>query len=207
MRVRCPRCQRPDGHCLCAHIPALDSRTRILILQHPRESRHPWNTGRLAALGLRNARLLVGERFDPELWQNPALRHVLLFPGPTAVAPSPSLAPPGDRRHLQLVVPDGTWRKVRGLLSANPSLSALPRIMLADAPPSAYGVRKTREPGAVATVEAIALTLAALEAPTDFSPLLAPLRVLVERQQASMARAEPRTCRKPEHEAGGRRGA
>lgn len=182
-RPLCSRCRRPDGHCLCAHIPSLASRTRILILQHPQESRHPWNTGRLAALGLRNARLIVGERFDPALWQTRAMNSWLLFPGSAAAAPS-ALALPSDPRPLQLIVPDGTWRKVRGLLGANPTLAALPRVMLADPPPSAYGVRQTGEPGAVATVEAIALMLQELEAPRDFSALLAPMHALVERQHA-----------------------
>lgn len=187
-RASCPHCLRPGGHCLCAFIPSLASRTRILILQHPLESRHPLNTARLAALGLRNARLIVGERFDPALWQTPAMASWLLFPGPAAVAPS-ALAGLPDSRALQLVVPDGTWRKARGLLSANPTLAALPRVMLADPPPSAYGVRRASEPGAVATVEAIALVLQTLEPARDFSTLLDPLYALVERQKSAAARA------------------
>ena len=62
-RAQCPRCQRPQSHCLCALIPQLPSRTRVLILQHPEESRHALNTARLAALGLVNGELQVGEQF------------------------------------------------------------------------------------------------------------------------------------------------
>uniref|UniRef100_UPI000F01DF4F DTW domain-containing protein n=1 Tax=Pseudomonas viridiflava TaxID=33069 RepID=UPI000F01DF4F len=51
-RVCCERCQRPASHCLCALIPRLDSRTRVLVLQHPSEVNHALNTARLAALGL-----------------------------------------------------------------------------------------------------------------------------------------------------------
>src|SRR5690606_8570550 len=63
-RPTCSRCQRPLSHCLCSLIPDLDSRTRVLILQHPSEASHALNTARLAALGLRNAELRVGEVFD-----------------------------------------------------------------------------------------------------------------------------------------------
>lgn len=60
-RARCKRCLRPVPHCLCALIPQLDSRTRVLILQHPDEAGHALNTARLAALGLINAQLRVGK--------------------------------------------------------------------------------------------------------------------------------------------------
>lgn len=59
-RPRCERCQRPLDHCLCSLIPALGSRTRVILLQHPSESAHALNTARLAALGLSNAELRVG---------------------------------------------------------------------------------------------------------------------------------------------------
>ncbi len=49
-RPRCERCQRPLDHCLCPLIPALDSRTRVILLQHPSETAHALNTARLAAL-------------------------------------------------------------------------------------------------------------------------------------------------------------
>ena len=45
-RARCERCLRPQSHCLCALIPQLDSRTRVLVLQHPGEVSHALNTGR-----------------------------------------------------------------------------------------------------------------------------------------------------------------
>ncbi|GAB3088843.1 tRNA-uridine aminocarboxypropyltransferase [Bordetella muralis] len=71
-------------HCLCALIPSLDSRTRVLVLQHPEESRHALNTGRLAVLGLRNAALHVGRKFDAALWSAGQYEPCLLFPGEEA---------------------------------------------------------------------------------------------------------------------------
>ncbi|MCR3765182.1 DTW domain-containing protein, partial [Pseudomonas aeruginosa] len=52
-RSRCERCARPASHCLCALIPSLPSRTRVLVLQHPSEVGHALNTAGLAVLGLR----------------------------------------------------------------------------------------------------------------------------------------------------------
>ena len=73
-RIRCERCARPASHCLCALIPSLPSRTRVLVLQHPSEVGHALNTAGLAVLGLRNAELRVGERFAEETWRVPGYR-------------------------------------------------------------------------------------------------------------------------------------
>lgn len=184
-RPSCPRCRRPLSHCLCALIPRLDSRTRVLILQHPDESGHALNTARLAALGLVNAELLVGETFGDELaarLAEPAYRSVLLFPGEQAVQP----APRGKTEPLQLVVPDGTWRKARKLLYLNPALENLPRLCLPEGLTSRYRVRKAPQPGALSTLEAIVETLGRLEPGQDFTPLLRPFEALIDGQIRAM---------------------
>jgi len=184
-RIHCPRCHRPQSHCLCPLIPSLDSRTRVLLLQHPSEVNHALNTARLAALGLNNAELIVGEVFEhlPALLNQPGYRTCLLFPGEDA-QPVQAYGPSDDP--LLLVVPDGTWRKARKLLHLNPSLAALPRVTLADGGVSRYRLRKAPGPGALSTVEAIVQALQVLEAPMSFEPLLRPFEALIEGQIAAM---------------------
>ncbi|NMY05786.1 DTW domain-containing protein [Pseudomonas sp. WS 5059] len=184
-RPQCPRCLRPTTHCLCALIPRLDSRTRVLLLQHPSEVNHALNTARLAALGLVNAQLVVGEIFEDlqTLLNPPGYQARLLFPAEDAQplqAYSPSSQP------LLLVVPDGTWRKARKLLHLNPLLAALPRVTLAEGAVSRYRLRKAPGPGALSTVEAIVQALQVLEAPQSFEPLLRPFEALIEGQIAAM---------------------
>ena len=184
-RPQCPRCLRPTTHCLCALIPSLHSRTRVLLLQHPSEVNHALNTARLAALGLVNAQLVVGEIFEDlqTLLNPPGYQARLLFPAEDAQplqAYSPSSQP------LLLVVPDGTWRKARKLLHLNPLLAALPRVTLAEGAVSRYRLRKAPGPGALSTVEAIVQALQVLEAPQSFEPLLRPFEALIEGQIAAM---------------------
>ena len=187
-RPTCSRCQRPLSHCLCPLIPDIDSLTRVLILQHPSEVGHALNTARLAALGLRNAELRVGEVFDdlPQLLVQPGYRACLLFPGEKAVALS-AYAP--EEKPLLLVVPDGTWRKARKLLHLNPLLAALPRVSLATVVPSRYRLRKAPEEGALSTIEAVVAALDTLEAPKGFEALLRPFDALIEGQIAAMGEA------------------
>ncbi|KIP96720.1 MULTISPECIES: DTW domain-containing protein [Pseudomonas] len=186
-RPRCSRCKRPESHCLCALIPDLPSRTEILVLQHPDEVDHALNTANLAVLGLRNARLRVGEVFeDLSLWlAHPDHRTCLLFPGDDA-QPLDSLVDEPDGRPLRLVVPDGTWRKARKLLHLNPALAALPRVTLSDVPPSRYRLRKAPMQGSLSTLEAIVAALNVLEAPADYQALLKPFDALIEGQIAAM---------------------
>ncbi|CAD5109650.1 tRNA-uridine aminocarboxypropyltransferase [Zestomonas carbonaria] len=185
-RPSCPRCARPLDHCLCALIPSLDSRARVLILQHPSETRHALNTARLAALGLRNAELLVGERFDDleERLARPGYRSCLLFPGEQA-QPLAGFAEQGVEP-LLLVVPDGTWRKARKLLYLNPSLEALPRVALPEGLTSRYRLRKAPMEGALSTLEAVVAALEIVEAPRRYDALLAPFEALIDGQIAAM---------------------
>ncbi|SDH42334.1 DTW domain-containing protein YfiP [Pseudomonas flavescens] len=186
-RPRCSRCKRPESHCLCALIPDLDSRTGILVLQHPDEVDHALNTANLAVLGLRNARLRVGERFDdlPAWLASPYYRSCLLFPGDDA-QPLSRLVEDADDRPVRLVIPDGTWRKARKLLHLNPALAALPRVGLEHVPPSRYRLRKAPMQGSLSTLEAIVAALNVLEAPADYRALLKPFDALIEGQIAAM---------------------
>ena len=178
---------RPQTHCLCALIPQLDSRTRVLLLQHPSEVSHALNTARLAALGLTHAQLRVGEVFDDldQLINQPGYQARLLFPGEdTQVLTAYELA--DKSLPLLLVVPDGTWRKVRKLLHLNPMLAQLPRVTLPQGAVSRYRLRKAPGPGALSTLEAIVQALEILEAPTSFAPLLRPFEALIEGQIEAM---------------------
>ncbi|MGH8436881.1 MAG: tRNA-uridine aminocarboxypropyltransferase [Pseudomonas sp.] len=186
-RPQCPRCSRPVSHCLCPLIPALESRTRVLILQHPSEVKHALNTARLAALGLTNAELVVGEVFPDlaGLLERPGYQTCLLFPGehtqPLNESPSVRAGVP-----LLLVVPDGTWRKANKLLHLNPALAALPRVMLPAGSVSRYRLRKAPMAGALSTLEAIVQALEIIEAPASFADLLRPFEVLIEGQIEAM---------------------
>ncbi|MCQ4311625.1 DTW domain-containing protein [Pseudomonas stutzeri] len=181
-RPQCPRCQRPLSHCLCLLIPSLASRTQVLILQHPSETGHALNTARLAALGLTNAELRVGESFE-DLPVDDGTDSFLLFPGVDAV-PLEQLAKRVEP--LRLIVPDGTWRKARKLLHLNPSLAALPRVALPAGLVSRYRLRKAPMSGALSTLEAIVTALNTLEGAGRFDPLLRPFEALIEAQIDAM---------------------
>jgi DTW domain-containing protein YfiP len=162
--------------------------TRVLILQHPRERHVPINTVRLARLSLPDATLRRGVELDTD----PVVADVLagrggwppayvLYPGPDAIdlAVAP---PPGP---ITLIALDGTWWQASKLLKRNPGIAALPKVRLAPAAPSRYRIRREPHDHCVATIEALAMALRALEGDADddrFSRLLAPFDAMVEHQ-------------------------
>ena len=60
----CAGCSRPTSVCLCDAIAKRATRTRVVILQHPRESDVPINTARLVELQLEGAERHVAVKLD-----------------------------------------------------------------------------------------------------------------------------------------------
>ena len=184
MRPSCRGCGRALVTCVCDLITALPTRTRILLLQHPRERRVAIGTARMAHLALPNSQLRVGTDFADD----PEVRAVLtgssatyvLFPGHGA-APVEQLT---RHRAVTLIVLDGTWWQARKLLKLNPAIAALPRVAFRPRQPSAYTIRREPAEFCVSTIEALAEALTVLEPEGGpFARLLDPFHAMVERQQ------------------------
>lgn len=179
-RAVCPRCRRPEVVCYCRHVRPLATRTRVVILQHPRERDVPINTARIAALCLPDAVLEVGLDWSrlPAL-SDPARPAVLLYPGEGAI--DVEKEPPAGP--VTLVVVDGTWAQAQSVVRKNPRLAALPRYAFRPAAPSDYRIRREPHESYVSTIEALARVLGALEGdPERFATMLDPFRAMVEAQ-------------------------
>lgn len=180
----CSDCGRPRVVCLCSVLRRISTRTRVAILQHPRERDVPINTARLVELQLDEAEVHVGIRLE----QLPRLRAqladatrpaILLYPGEGArdLALEPPLGP------VTLCVLDGTWWQAKKLFQLNPQLAELPRYTLWPSAPSRYRIRREPAEYCVSTIEAIAQALELLE-PGGFEreALLRPFDAMVEHQ-------------------------
>jgi DTW domain-containing protein YfiP len=197
-RTCCARCGRPQVVCVCSHVTPLPTRTRVMLLQHPREHRVGVGTARLAHLSLPASSLHVGLDFDGDS----AVRGVLasdapayvLFPGDGAI----DVAALPRARALTLIVLDGTWWQARKLLRLNPMLAALPRVAFTPQRLSDYRIRRQPAAHCVSTIEALAETLSALEPEAGpFDRLLDPFRAMVARQEWYAAEVRSQRHRQP----------
>lgn len=198
-RAICDGCGRPPSVCWCAHAVSLRSRTRVVILQHPREERVAIGTVAIAARCLPDAVVARDVAFPPDalralLYGDPARPPVLLFPSDDAR----DLRADPFPHDVSLVVLDGTWTLAGKLLKLNPLLRDLPRVRFTPAQPSNYRIR--REPAAhcVATIEALAEALGVLEnEPTRYQQLLAPFDAMVDHQIRCAQETTPRRRTRP----------
>jgi tRNA-uridine aminocarboxypropyltransferase len=157
LETRCPRCLLLPRVCLCADIPTLPTRTRILVVRHHLERWRSSNSGRLAHLALPNSAIIDHGGIAGVAALPPLDGAWLLFPEgePVTTAPVP---PP-----RQLVVLDATWSQARRMYRKLAGLRGLPILRLPDAPMPPARLRESPAPGRVSTIEAIARALRLLE--------------------------------------------
>jgi DTW domain-containing protein YfiP len=166
---------------LCAELPYVDSKLQIVIVRHVREERLTSNTGRLAALMLRNVRIVPYGGSEP--FDEGSLRGDgawLLYPG--AEPPQP----PG--RPQRLVLLDATFRQTRRMHRKISALRRLPQCALSASELRIPGRRTAPRADGLSTIEAIAAALAQFETPDLAVPLMAAYAEFVRRADLSAGR-------------------
>lgn len=198
-RAICAGCGRPPSVCWCAQAVSLRTRTRVVILQHPREARVAIGTVAIAARCLPEALVDRAVVFPPErlaalLHGDPARPPVLLFPTDDAR----DLRAEPFAHDVTLVLLDGTWTLAARLLKLNPALRELPRVRFTPAAPSRYRIRREPEAHCVASIEALAEALGVLERdPVRYAGLLAPFEAMVDHQIRCARDHHPRRRTRP----------
>ncbi len=188
-RDLCPRCARPRVVCYCAHVREVPTRTRVVIIQHPREADVPINTARIARLCLPNSELVVTVEADREALVRALVERAkeggvgLLFPG-DETRDIRDLAEDSQGQRT-LVVIDGTWWQASKVLKKSPALASLPRYGIVPQSPSNYRIRKEPSIECLSTIEALCEALSAIEGPSvDVRAMLAPFDAMVDFQLA-----------------------
>ena len=126
-RQVCSTCKRPPSVCYCSALVQVANRIKVLIIQHPLEQKHPFNTGRMVHLCLTNSDLIVAEDLsDERLDEILSVPSALLYPSLIWLPKVEQL----NSKIEQLIVIDSNWNKSKKMLHINPRLQALPRLSL-----------------------------------------------------------------------------
>jgi DTW domain-containing protein YfiP len=169
--------------CWCGDLRPVDSQTHVVFIQHPRETKVPISTCRMAHLSLPNSELHIGLSAvgNPRLEALCASGEVaVLFPSDGATDVATLARPPKN-----LVVVDGTWSNAKKVVEKCPLLSTLPRLSFQPEKPGNYRIRKEPEAHCLSTIEAVTYVLESLEkSPGRFVPLLQVFDAMVDRQLA-----------------------
>lgn len=160
--------------CICKFIPALNFRTRVVLVVHAKELKRTTNTGRLAIQALRNSQLCVRgeskERLDLSGLLSPEYRSCLLYPSEDA-SDLREFADNGDARPVQLFVPDGNWRQAGKVHLRHPELARVPRVKIVQPNLAQYHLRREHLVEGMSTLEAVAQALTVLEGDVAVQPL------------------------------------
>lgn len=218
--MTCATCFKPEPLCVCDTVAPVETRHRVLILQHPQEQEEVLGTARLATLQLPQSRLRIGLSWpnlglalamkagetggewpaDPRSW---GVLYLGSAKGATAEnretasplrlldrkgEPEPAAAQAALGNTLAgIIVLDGTWSQAKTLWWRNPWLLKCRRLVLTPRFRSGYGrLRREPRPESLATLEAIALTLAELAGDEALFPrITAPFQALLSRVRAA----------------------
>ncbi|MBA0558242.1 hypothetical protein Golob_015270 [Gossypium lobatum] len=212
-RQICSHCDRPLPVCLCYALPAtpLPTKTKILIIRHPHESRHKLNTTPLISKTLLNATTVSSRRLLPHHLPNQSPPAIYLFP-PSPTAPAVTLSQLKSSNLLNyettpllLIVFDATWKHAKEMVSASEGvLKGLAlRVCLDGVDENVTGgsiydnelvLRKEPFGGCVSTLEAVARCLGVIEPNGDEvqGVLIGVLREMVRLQAGFLKPLKPR---------------
>jgi DTW domain-containing protein YfiP len=193
MAPECPSCQKPMPLCICDSIEPIESRTSLLILQHPQEQDRALGTARLTVLHFENAVLKIGLSWpslskalgrpvhDPSRW-------AVLYLGSAKVAALDTdrdivaINRKGEVEENQrtilkdiegVVLLDGTWSQAKALWWRNAWMLKCQRVILGPKHPSLYGkLRREPRSDGLSTIEAAAMLLSGLEKRPDIAQTL-----------------------------------
>ena len=162
-RSICYHCYRPKTSCMCSHITPLETKTRFVILMHPKEFRKTKNgTGHFTNLSLTNCEMHVGVDFS----QNEKINEIIdnhtcyvLYPSDTSIKLNEqSISKEGKGIVLFLI--DSTWPCSRAMLRASPNIDALQKVSFTHTKSSAFIFKEQPQNYCLSTMES---TLCVLE--------------------------------------------
>ena len=155
---------RPSSSCICKYTNPRKTKTRFIILMHPKEYKKEKNgTGHMTKLQLENSEIIVGIDFTKnkrvnEILNNKQINSFLLYPGKdnfnlSTRKSSEIISFMGDTPYLFLL--DGTWPCARKMLKLSKNLQKLKRVSFDNKIKSKFIFKQQPDPLCLGTIESV----------------------------------------------------
>lgn len=168
-RERCYRCYRPLSSCMCPHVKPLVTRTKFVILMHPKEFKKTKNgTGHLTHLSLPNSQLYIDVDFSDHsavnaLIDDPKNLCYLLYPGDESVnLNTQTIDAPG--KQVVIFILDSTWPCSVKMLRLSTNLQSIPRLSFTHTKSSRFQIKEQPKEFCLSTIESTLTVLELLHA-------------------------------------------
>ncbi|WP_294963877.1 tRNA-uridine aminocarboxypropyltransferase [Sulfurimonas sp.] len=195
-REKCYKCYRPTSSCMCKHVHNVKTKTKFVILMHPKEFKKVKNgTGHLTHLALQNSELFVGVDFSNHQKINEIIAShdsYVLYPSKEALNISHNN--PYTKRDMAIFIIDSTWSCSLKMLRESKNLQALRHISFDSTKLSQFKIKQQPSEFCLSTIES---TLSVLELlnkheiekilENDLEKFLNPFEKMIEYQQNIIA--------------------
>ncbi|WP_262494871.1 tRNA-uridine aminocarboxypropyltransferase [Lacinutrix jangbogonensis] len=162
-RIKCYKCMSPKSTCICKYIRPFQTKTRFIILMHPKEYKKEKNgTGHMTKLQLENSEIIVGVDFTNNNRVNEILTKekssFLLYPGKDnfnlSLRKSSEInSIMGNNPHIFIL--DGTWPCARKMLKLSKNLQKLNRVSFDNKIKSKFIIKQQPEALCLSTIESV----------------------------------------------------
>ena len=198
-RNKCYKCRRPSSTCICKHLSPFHTKTRFIILMHPKEYKKEKNgTGHMTQLQLENSEIIVGVDFTNNKRVNEILAKetsssFLLYPGKENFNLSIRKGSEinsfmGNNPHIFLL--DGTWPCARKMLKLSKNLQELKRVSFDNKIKSKFIIKQQPESLCLSTIESVYTVLNLLKEGDlehcETKDFLSPFEKMIEYQLESI---------------------
>lgn len=170
MGERCYHCFKPASACYCDDIVAVETGVKFVFLMHPKEAyKQKTGTGRLAALSLADAEIIVGIDFTDNARLNELISArdgtegfgdgkgmfpVVLYPAKDAFfTDTPAFREAIGAKKLLVIVVDATWFFARKMVFLSRNIHGLPKLSFRKEYRSQFGFKRQPAPECLSTIE------------------------------------------------------
>ena len=145
-REKCYQCYRPMSSCMCKHIHSIDTKTKFIILMHPKEfQKTKNNTGRFTHLSLKNSEIIIGKSFLDnrrvnELINDANSNSYVLYPSENSLSLNTKPSLHVKKKNIIFII-DATWSCAKTILRDSPNLEALQKLSFTHTKTSEYQIK------------------------------------------------------------------
>ena len=164
-REKCYKCYRPKSSCMCSYINAVDTKTKFVILMHPKEFKKVKNnTGFFTHLSLSNSEVFIGIDFSKHKRINEIIsthESYILFPSSNAVNLSDTnvnLNVAMDKP-MAIFLIDSTWACTKKMFTLSQNLNQLKHMSFTTEKISQYQIKEQPESNYLSTIESTLVVL------------------------------------------------
>ncbi|MEA3384404.1 MAG: tRNA-uridine aminocarboxypropyltransferase [Campylobacterota bacterium] len=157
-RDRCYKCYRPQSSCMCKYIKPIDTKTKFIILMHPKEFQKTKNgTGHFTNISLKNSKLFIGIDFTNHNIINRVIDDennncYVLYPDEKSINLNTQNIKQNNKSNVVFII-DSTWACSKKILRLSENITNLPKVSFTHSKSSAFKIKTQPNEYCLSTIE------------------------------------------------------